>query len=170
MFITQNWAQRWAQWGGVSHEYYEGTWVDGGGRIVYGWMGRYAGSPYHQYLGSPVSTVGGMHWLMPDDDQVLGTTSFNKQHVPGNGPLDDDTIQREQASFWMARQLGLPVHNRRYYFYYVNGTRHAPLMEDTQVPGAEMLKEYWPNDNNGFLYKNHAWFEGDVALAVRTAT
>ncbi|HLH56415.1 MAG TPA: lamin tail domain-containing protein, partial [Verrucomicrobiae bacterium] len=164
VFITQNWAQRWAQWGGVSHEYYHGTWVDGGGRIVYNWMGRYAGSPYHQYLGSPVSTIGGMHWLMPEDDQVFGTATFNKEHVPGNGPLDDNTIQREQASFWMARQLGLPVLNRRYYFYYVNGTRHGPLMEDTQVPGAEMLKEYWPNDNNGILYKNNAWFEGDVAL------
>jgi hypothetical protein len=164
VFITQNWAQRWARWGGVSHEYYDGTWIDGGGRIVYDWMGRYAGSPYHQYLGSPVTTVGGMHWLMPEDDQVFGTATFNKEHVPGNGPLDDNTIQREQASFWMARQLGLPVLNRRYYFYYINGVRHAPLMEDSQVPGAEMLKEYFPNDNNGILYKNNAWFEGDVAL------
>ena len=103
VFITQNWAQRWAQGGGVSHEVYDGTWVDGGGRIVYNWRGRYAGSPYHQYLGSPVTTVGGMHWLMPEDDQVFGTASFNKQHVPGNGPLDDNTLQREQTAYWMAR-------------------------------------------------------------------
>jgi len=27
-------------------------------------------------------------------------------------------------------------------------------------------KEYWPNDNNGILYKNNAWFEGDVALQL----
>jgi hypothetical protein len=162
VFITQNWAQQWATGGGVSHETYDGTWVDGGGRIVYNWSGRYAGSPYHQYLGSPVSTLGGMHWDMPADDQVLGTATFDKEHVPGNGPLDDNTIQREQASFWMARQIGLPVLNRRYYFYYVNGNRHGPLMEDTQVPGADMLKEYWPNDNNGPLFKNNAWFEGDV--------
>ncbi len=164
VFITQNWAQRWATWGGVSHESYDGTWVDGGGRIVYDWKGRYAGSPYHQYLGNPVSTVGGMHWYMPEDDQVFGTASFDKQHVPGNGALDDDTLQREQASFWMAHKIGLPRQNRRFYVYYVNGNRHGPLMEDAQVPGAEMIKEYWPNDNNGWLYKNHAWFEGDVAL------
>ncbi|HWV99717.1 MAG TPA: lamin tail domain-containing protein [Candidatus Acidoferrum sp.] len=162
VFITQNWAQRWANGGGVSHETHDGTWVDSGGRIVYDWMGRYAGSPYHQYLGSPVTTIGGMHWLMPEDDQVFGTTSFNKQHVPGNGPLDDNTLQREQAAFWMARQIGLPVQNRRFYVYYVNGVRHAPLMEDAQVPGAEMLKEYFPNDSNGVLYKNHSWFEGDI--------
>jgi hypothetical protein len=34
-------------------------------------------------------------------------------------------------------------------------------MEDAQVPGAEMIKEYWPNDSNGWLFKNHVWFEGD---------
>ena len=98
---------RWAQGGGVSHETHDGTWVDGGGRIIYDWMGRYAGSPYHQYLGSPITTLGGMHWLVPEDDQLFGTASLNKQHVPGNGPLDDDTLQREQASFWMAHQIGL---------------------------------------------------------------
>jgi hypothetical protein len=163
VFITYNWAQLWSQGGGVSHEVYDGTWVDGGGRIVYDWTGRYAGSPYHQYLSSPVTTVGGMHWLMPDDDQVFGTASFNKQHVPGNGPLDDNTLQREQTAYWMARQIGLRFQNRRYYFYYVNGVRHAPLMEDSQVPDAQMLKQFWPNDNNGMLYKNHSWFEGDVA-------
>jgi hypothetical protein len=164
VFITQNWAQQWAQWGGVSHETYDGTWVDGGGRIVYDWRGRYAGSPYHQYLGSPVTTVGGMHWDMPDDDQVFGTASFDKQHVPGNGPLDDDTLQREQASYWMAHKIGLTRQNRRYYVYYVNGVRHAPAMEDAQVPGTDMIKEYWPNDSNGLLYKNHGWFEGDVEV------
>ncbi len=141
IFITQNWAQRWAQGGGVSHETHDGTWVDGGGRIVYDWAGRYAGSPYHQYLGSPVTTVGGMHWIMPEDDQVFGTASLNKQHVPGNGPLDDDTLQREQTSYWMAEQIGIRGQNRRYYVSYVNGVRHAPLMEDSQVPDGEMINQ-----------------------------
>ncbi len=163
LFITQNWANRWAQWGGVSHEFEDGTWVDGGGRIVYDWQGRYAGSPYHQYTGSPVTTVGGMHWIVPDDDMVFGVTALNKQHVPGNGPLDDDTLQREQTAYWMAQQIGLYNENRRYYVFYVNGNRLAPLMEDSQTPNADLLNEYFPNDSNGVLYKNHAWFEGDVA-------
>ena len=144
VFITQNWANRWAKWGGVSHEFDDGTWVDGGGRIVYDWQGRYAGSPYHQYTGSPVTTVGGMHWLVPDDDMVLGVTSLNKQHVPGNGPLDDDTLQREQASYWMAQQIGLYFQNRRYYVFYVNGNRHAPLMEDSQTPDADISRSISP--------------------------
>jgi len=163
VYISQNLAQLWAQNGGVSHEYFDGTWVDGGGRIIYNWSGRYAGSPYHQYTGSPVTTLGGMHWVVPDDDQLFGTATLNKQHVPGNGPLDDDTLQREQASYWMAHQIGLQRQNRRYYVFYVNGNRHGPLMEDSQVPGGDMLEEYFPNDTDGWLFKNHAWFEGDVA-------
>ena len=163
VFLTQNWAQLWGNWGGVSHELFDGTWVDGGGRIVYNWSGRYAGSPYHQYTGSPVTTVGGMHWQMPEDDLVFGTSSFNKQHVPGNGPLDDDTLQREQISYWMAHRIGLPRSNRRYYASFVNGVRHAPLMEDAQVPDSAMLNELWPNDHDGVLYKCHSWFEGDLA-------
>ena len=164
VFMTQNWINRWASLGGVSNEGHDGTFVDGGGRVIYNWVGRYAGSPYHQYLGSPVTTLGGQHWNMPVDDQMLGTTSFNKQHVPGNGTLDDTTLQREQTSFWMARQLGLAWNYRRFYVLYVNGNRHGPLMEDSQTPGGDFIKQHWPNDNNGFLYKNNVWFEGDTAL------
>jgi regulation of enolase protein 1 (concanavalin A-like superfamily) len=165
VWMTQNWLRRWASLGGLSNESHDGTFVDGhSGRIIYNWAGRPAGSPYHQYTGSPDGTVGGEHWTMPEDDRFLGATSFNKQHVPGNGPLDDDTLQREQTSFWMARQLGVPWLYRRYFVLYVNGNRHGPLMEDTQVPGADQIKELWPNDSNGFLYKNNSWFEGAPTL------
>ncbi len=86
---------------------HDGTWVDGGGRIIYDWAGRYAGSPYHQYMGSPVTTVAGLHWDVPRDDLLYGVTALDKQHVPGNGALDDNTLQREQACYWMAHQIGL---------------------------------------------------------------
>ena len=164
VWLTQNWIDRWNSLGGISNEAHDGTFVDGGGRIIYNWTGRYAGSPYHQYTGSPVYTTGGMHWNMPDDDVMLGATSFNKQHVPGNGPFDDSTLQREQASFWMARKIGMPWLYRRYYALFVNGNRHGPLMEDTQVPDGDYLKEYFPNDSGGWLYKNHSWFEFEQNL------
>jgi hypothetical protein len=161
LWLTQNWINRWAKLQALSNENHDGTLVDGGGRIIYNMTGRFAGSPYHQYSGSPVTTLGGMHWNMPDDDKFLGSTSFNKQHVPGNGPLDDNTLQREQTSYWMARRIGLPWNYRRYYFLYVNGNRHGPMMEDSQTPGADVINENFPADNNGWLYKNNAWFEFD---------
>ena len=162
VWLTQNWINHWSIYGGVSNEENDGTFVDGGGRIIYNWVGRYAGSPAHQYTGNPVTTVSGQHWTMPGDDMFLGSTSFNKQHLPGNGPLDDNTIMREQTSWWMARQLGLQFENRRYYVYYVNGNRHGPLMEDSQIPGSDMLKQYFPHDSNGWLYKCMNWFEGET--------
>jgi hypothetical protein len=163
VFITGNWANRWAQGApGVCHEMNDGTWVDGGGRIIYDWMGRYAGSPAHQYLGSPVTTLGGQHWEVPRDDMLFGVAALDKQHVPGNGVLDDDTLQREQACFWMAHQIGLHGQNRRYYAFFINGNRLAPLIEDAQTPDADVINEYYPTDNDGYLYKNHVWFEGDV--------
>ena len=164
IYMTQNWVNRWAALGGLSNESHDGTFVDGGGRVIYNMVGRAAGSPYHQYTGSPVTASGGQHWTMPGDDLMLGTTSFNKQHMPGNGPLDDNTLQREQTSFWMARQLHVPWDYRRYYVLYFNGSRHGPLMEDSQVPGTDLIKQHWPNDNNGFLHKNNGWFEFDNTL------
>jgi hypothetical protein len=43
---------------------------------------------------------------------------------------------------------------------YVNGNRRGGnLMEDAQVPGSDMVKQYFPNDTGGFLYKMQPWFE-----------
>jgi len=159
LWLTHNWINHWNNQAGVGNGFSDATLVDGGGRIIYNVGGRYSGSPYHQYTGSPVSTVGGMDWTVPDDDLMLGSHTLNKQHVPGNNELDDNTLQREQTSFWMARQLGMKWNYRRYYVLYVNGNRHGPLMEDSQTPDGGMINEYFPNDNNGFLYKNHIWFE-----------
>ena len=168
VWMTRNWINRWSSLGGVSNEMMDGTFADGGGRIIYNWSGRFAGSPYHRYAGSPVTTICNQQWAVPADDLFLGASSLNKQHLPGNGPLDDDTLMREQISWWMARRVGLPWQNRRYYIYYVNGNRHGPVMEDSQVPGGDMINQHWPNDSNGWLYKCLAWFEGDTGLLPDT--
>ncbi len=162
LWLTQNWINRWVSLPPLSNENHDGTWVDGGGRIIYDVVARYAGSPYHQDYNSPVGNLCQYHCAMPADDLFLGTKSFNKLHVPGNGPGDDQTLQREQTAFWMARQLGLPWLYRRYFVMYVNGHRRGAVMEDAQVPGADVLKEHWPADNNGWLYKLQPWFEFDV--------
>ena len=126
--------------------------------------GHYAGSPYHQQFDTPNGSPCHYNLSMPEDDQFLGTTSFNKIHAPGNGPYDDNTIQREQTGYWIARQLGLPWNYRRYVNLFVNGNRRVNgggtgMMEDTQVPNGDVVAENFPNDNNGDLYKLQPWFE-----------
>jgi hypothetical protein len=159
-WFTQSAVSTWVNRPVLSNEDLDGTFVYGNFRAIYNFGSHFAGSPYHQGFGSPASD-GHYSIEFPLDDLLLGTENFNKIHAPGNGPFDDVTIQREQASFWIARQLGLPWNYRRYVAMYFNGTRRGTLMEDTQVPGNDMINEYFPDDADGFLYKLQPWFEFD---------
>ncbi|PYI84280.1 MAG: hypothetical protein DME26_13545, partial [Verrucomicrobia bacterium] len=138
----------------------EGTFVYGNFRAVYNFNSHYAGSPYHQGFTTP---LGPCHYSieMPLDDLVLGTENFNKVHAPGNGPFDDNTSQREQTAYWLARQLDLPWNYRRYVIMYVNGNRRGQVMEDSQTPGSDVVEQYFPDDADGDLYKLQPWFEFD---------
>ena len=114
-------------------------------------------------MGDPNTTDYHYNIQMQPDDRLLGTDNFNKVHAPGNGAFDDDVLQREQTGYWIARQLNLPWMYRRFVHMYVNGNlrRADALMEDMQIPGADFLEEYYPDDPDGFLCKNQCYFEMD---------
>ncbi len=161
LWLTQNAVNTWVNRPVLSNERVDGTFVYGDYRVIYNMGSKYAGSPYHQGFSSPVSSSCHYSCEMPLDDLFLGTENFNKIHAPGNGPFDDNTIQREQTAYWMARQLGLPWNYRRYVAVYVNGTRKGgnTFMEDTQTPGADVIAEHFPADTEGNLFKLQPWFE-----------
>ncbi|HTI68428.1 MAG TPA: lamin tail domain-containing protein [Candidatus Limnocylindria bacterium] len=161
LWVTQASSDQWNNQKSVSNERHDATFVYGNTRVVYNVDAKFAGSPYHQGFGSPVANTCHYAIEMPGDDQVLGATSFNKIHAPGNGPWEDDTLQREQTAYWMVRQLGLPWNNRRYVNFFINGNRRQPaaLMEDTQTPASDVIDEHFPNDNGGDLFKLQPWFE-----------
>lgn len=160
IWLTQRSLNTWRNRPNLSNEPVEGTLVYGTFRAIHGAGYRYSGSPYHQQFSTP---VGDCHyvWRLPGDDRLLGSDNFNKVHGPGNGPFDDDSIQREQTVYWMGRQLGLPWLYRRYVNVYVNGSKRRFLMEDTQVPGSDMVESYFPDDSDGKLFKLNPWFEFD---------
>jgi hypothetical protein len=128
-------------------------------RIIYNAQARFAGSPYHQGFTTPTGALCHYKWIFPDDDKFLGATSFNKIHQPGNGAGDDASDQREQTANSFLRALGVPWLNRRYVAVYVNGNRRGTLMEDAQCPDSDVVKEHFPNDPDGWLYKMQPWFE-----------
>lgn len=158
LWITQTNVTRWSQLSDLSNETHDGTFVNGT-RVIYNMQGRFAGSPYHQGFDTPSGNLCHYKWIFPDDDAFLGATSFNKIHQPGNGAGDDASIQREQLANSFLRALGVPWLNRRYVAVYVNGSRRGTLMEDTQTPDADVVKEHFPNDSGGWLYKMQPWFE-----------
>ncbi|HEV2694807.1 MAG TPA: lamin tail domain-containing protein [Verrucomicrobiae bacterium] len=157
LWLTQTNATRWANLGNLSNEGIDCTMVTGN-RVIYNAQAHYAGSPVHQDYDIPNGSPCTYKWMFNDDDKLLGATSFNKIHWPGN-TADDPTIQREQFANTFLRALGVPWLNRRYVAVFVNGTRRGPLMEDAQTPDGDMVKEYFPADTGGWLYKVARWYE-----------
>jgi concanavalin A-like lectin/glucanase superfamily protein/lamin tail-like protein/CotH protein/Ig-like domain-containing protein len=157
-WLTQASVNRWSSLPNLSNEENDATFVNGN-RVIYNVSGRFAGSPFHQIFNSPSGSLCHYSWSFPDDDKMLGTTSFNKLHQPGNGPGDDSSLQREQLGNAFLRSLGVPWLYKRLVAVYVNGSRRGTLMEDTQVPGGDIVEEYFPDDADGYLYKMQPWFE-----------
>jgi hypothetical protein len=158
LWVTQTNVTRWGNLSDLSNEFMDCTFVNGN-RVIYNMSGRFAGSPYHQGFDYPNGSLCHYKWEFNDDEKFLGATDFNKIHQPGNGAGDDGSIQREQLANTFLRTLGVPWLNRRYVAVFVNGNRRGTLMEDAQVPGSDIVKEHWPNDADGFLYKMQPWFE-----------
>jgi hypothetical protein len=158
LWMTQANATRWTSLGDLSNEGLDCTFVNGN-RVIYDIQGHFAGSPFHQDFDTPYGALCHYKWIFNDDDMFLGATSFNKIHQPGNGPGDDPSLQREQLANSFLRALGVPWLNRRYVAVYVNGNRRGTLMEDAQTPDGDDVKEHFPNDDGGFLYKMQPWFE-----------
>ncbi len=158
LWITQTNVNRWSSLSDLSNESSDCTMVNGN-RVIYNMQARFAGSPFHQGFNTPSGNLCHYKWTFPDDDKFLGATSFNKIHQPGNSAGDDPTIQREQVAHMFLRALGVPWLNRRYIAVYVNGNRRGTLMEDAQCPDGDVVKEHWPNDADGWLYKMQPWFE-----------
>jgi hypothetical protein len=158
LWITQTNATRWSELSDLSNESHDCTIVNGN-RVIYDAQARFAGSPYHQGFDTPYGNLCHYKWIFPDDDAFLGATSFNKIHQPGNGAGDDTSLQREQTANTFLRALGVPWLNRRFVAVYVNGNRRGTLMEDAQTPDSDVVKEHFPNDADGWLYKMQPWFE-----------
>ncbi len=159
-WLTQTNVTRWANLADLSNEGNDFTFVYDNNRIIYNALGHYSGSPFHQSFDSPVGNLCAYKVVFPGDDKFLGATDFNKIHQPGNSPGDDTSLQREQTTYSFMRALGVPWGYRRFVAVYVNGNRRGGnLMEDAQVPDGDMVKQYFPNDTTGSLFKMQPWFE-----------
>jgi regulation of enolase protein 1 (concanavalin A-like superfamily) len=160
LWITSATQSRWASRERNSNEPLDATFVYGNFRPVYNMRTLYSGSPFHTggYTG-PTGNPCDYVLSFPDDDRVLGVNDYV---ISTLGNLNNDnTYQREQAAFWVLREVGVPSLYRRYIVMFVNGVRRGTVLEDSQQPSGEIVDEYFPEDNDGFLHKIEDWFEFD---------
>ncbi len=175
LWLTQTNVNRWKALPAMSNEDIDGTLVYNN-HVIYNMGGRYSGSPFHQAYDGPAGNKACHYvWSMPKDDRLLGYSSFNKIHWPGNdiqndtitSVLNDPTLQREQAANMFLRDVEVPWMNRRLVAVYVNGTRRGKLMEDACRPTAGGAQDqYFSDDSDGQFYKLQRWYDGSSTSLI----
>jgi len=134
------------------------TFVYNDERVIHNTSLLYAGSPYiAPGYSTPTGNLCGYTGAYPDDDRFLGTTDLVL-----DWPGRDATAVQEQAAYWFADQVGLANNYRRFIRLHINGvteTQRGSIYEDVQQPGADIIREWVPDDPDGQLFKIERWFE-----------
>jgi hypothetical protein len=165
LWLTQRNLDRWQRREQSSNKPLDATFVYNDERVIYNMGAHYSGSPFH-WRGYSGPLGGSANYMMtfPDDDLFLGQTDFVLM-LPSNLGSDSSGI-REQVFYWMADQLNQPFNHRRYHHLFLNGRNRGlsgaglqRVYEDTQQPNRDMIDQWFPDENEGELYKIEDWFE-----------
>lgn len=159
LWLTASAINTWSGRERMSNEDITGTFVYGTNRVIQAMGAHFSGSSYTSpSYNSPVGSLCGYDFNYPEDEPFLGET-----HTTLDWPIRDNTAQREQLMFWFLEQYGLPNMYRRYVQLFVNGTRRGSIYEDIQQPSSETVTEFFPDDDQGSLWKTDCWNEFDDA-------
>jgi hypothetical protein len=165
LWFTRDTLLRWtaSSRGKASNEPLDITFVYNGERVFYNVGGTYSGSFFNSpdYTG-PTGGPCDYACRFYGDESFLGATRIILSW-PGLTGAPDNTAQHEQFSYWLASQLGLPFNYRRYVSVIVNGVRRGTVMEDTQRPNSDMLRQWFPGDSAGELFKIQLRYESNDA-------
>ena len=126
-------------------------------RVIYNVCAGYGGSAHsvQSYTSGPDVNLCGYKIDGPADDVFLGSPSLT---LDANGA--PAFSQHEQIGYWISKEIGNAYNNRRYVKMHFNGTMRPGVYEDIQQPGGDVIKEFFPDDNNGDLYKFELWSHG----------
>ena len=167
LWLTQSTADRWSRREVTSNDPLDVTFVYDDCRVIHGVGAYYAGSKYNPNYDSPTGRPCDYALVFREDDLVLGATDF-RISWPGNlnsGP--DPTLQAEQTCLKIVEELGVPYNHRRHVNFFVNGLRRNALLEDTQRPNGEFIDQWFPEDNEGDLYKIQVHYEPSSDAATQ---
>ena len=149
---------------GLSNEPVDGTLVYNNSRAIYQANIRFRGSPFIRPNWNRLAGSGSGYayvWRTPEDEPFLGVTELNTDSGEHGGR--DPTALREGTSFKMAEQLGFPSCYQRFVHVVINGITEAsrgfPIMLDVQQVNSKYIACWFPDDQEGEIYKIDDWFE-----------
>jgi len=170
LWLAQSTVDRWSRREVTSNDPLDVTFVYEDCRVIHGAGAYYAGSKYNPNYDSPTGRPCDYALLFPEDDLLLGATDF-RISWPGNlNSGADQTLQAEQTCFKIVEDLGVPHNHRRHVNFFVNGLRRNALLEDAQRPNGEFIDQWFPEDNEGDLYKIQVHYEPSSDAATQFST
>ena len=174
VWLTMVTSNRWANRDHLNNSLLDATFVYNDCRVIYNEMPNYGGSPWHR--GQMTTGPAGDNRVdfapvFPNDEPFLGATdaTWCNPGNPGGSDFSDHSMQSEQTSYILFREIGLHANYRRYMHLFINGNQRSTipgrsgnmLFEDGQQPNGDIVQEWYPDDSNGELYKIEDWFEFD---------
>ena len=166
-WLTQSNLNYWAAREKNSNEGLDATFVYGNWRVIYDAQALYSGSPWHTpVFTGPLGYVCNYELDFPSDDLLLGGDEFDlegQDFVESQTFNNDASAQAETTAHWMGHKIGVRPDYRRDVAVYLNGQQRGMIYYDYQQPDGDLLKEYFPDDSDGHLYKIEDWFEFDDA-------
>ena len=159
LWMTRADHDRWGSREKMSNEDIPVTFVLGNHRVIHGAGAHFSGSSYTSpgYT-TPTGALCGYDVRFPGGEDLLGDNRLTL-----DWPIRDNTDQREQLMFWFLEQFGLPNLHRRHVHLHVNGVRRGTIYDDVQQPDRDTLEEWFPEDDQGSLWKTDCWNEFDGA-------
>ena len=144
----------------TSNETLSVTFVYNGERAIYDAGATFSGSFFNSpSYDTPTGNPCDYTCKFPGDDRFLGARRIILSW-PGLTGEPDRTAQHEQFSYWLASEIGLPFNYRRYVGVTVNGIDRG-VMEDTQRPNNDMLKQWFPGQTIEHFSKIQIRYEGN---------
>ncbi len=123
--------------------------------IYYNCWIRFRGSPFIRGSANPVYSKRAVRIRFSPDKPLHGRREMNLDTMEsGRNP----SLQSERIAYWICRKIGIPWSQTRFIRVLANQTDHG-LYGDIQKVDADYLSYWFPNDDDGYLYKIDDWFE-----------
>jgi hypothetical protein len=116
---------------------------------------RLRGSPFTRSQISPVSSKRALRIRFPAEKPFLGRSEINLDTMETSR---NPSLQSERIAYWIARKTGVPWSSTRFARVQINQNDHG-LYGDIQKVDSDFLSFWFPDEDEGYLYKTDDWFE-----------
>ncbi len=155
ILIPADTGQKLASWPKMSNHLLPCAFIYDETEMYYNCWIRLRGSPFIRGSVNPVYNKHPLRVRFSPDNPLHGRREINLDTMePGRNPA----LQSERIAYWISRKIGVPWSQIRFVRVLCNQTDHE-LYGDAQKVDEDYVAFWFPDDDDGYLYKVDDWFE-----------